>query len=93
MFTLLYVLSLALVLVAETAVVRHWKLWPRAVDYDRPTEADARAYALLAREQERVSGARISLRLGPDPANAEAAPPGSSAGQDGTGSGSAGGSG
>jgi uncharacterized BrkB/YihY/UPF0761 family membrane protein len=90
MFTLLYVLSLLLVLVAETALVRHWRLWPRAVDYDRPTEADARAYVLLAREQERVSCARISLSLSVPAANAGEAPPASSTGHDDAGPGTGG---
>ncbi|MFI7600355.1 YihY/virulence factor BrkB family protein [Actinoplanes sp. NPDC049681] len=79
MFTLLYVLSNALVLAAETAAVREARLWPRAVDRGRPTEADAHALELLAREQERVPGQRISSRLFPpvcDPGAAAAPPPG-----------------
>lgn len=63
MFTLLYVLSLALVLAAESAAVRHARLWPRALDRGRPTAADAKVLALLAREQERVPGERIDTRL------------------------------
>ncbi|GGQ48795.1 YhjD/YihY/BrkB family envelope integrity protein [Couchioplanes azureus] len=63
MFTLLYVLSNALVLTAEIAAVREARLWPRALDRGRPTEADAHALALLAREQERVPGQRIESRL------------------------------
>lgn len=53
-FTLLYLLSNVLVLAAEVAAVRHARLWPRALDPSRPTEADARAMRLLAREQERL---------------------------------------
>jgi membrane protein len=67
-FTLLYLLSNVLVLAAEIAVVRHARLWPRALDPSRPTEADARAMVLLAREQERLPAARIDyvLRTPPD---------------------------
>ncbi|MEU8240247.1 YhjD/YihY/BrkB family envelope integrity protein [Actinoplanes missouriensis] len=58
-FTLLYLVSNVLVLAAEIAVVRHARLWPRALDTGRPTPADGRAMALLAREQERVPGDRV----------------------------------
>lgn len=63
MFTLLYLLSLALVVAAEVAAVRHARLWPRAIDRSRPTTADAYALTLLAREQERAPGQRIESRL------------------------------
>ncbi len=63
MFALLYLVSQALVYSAEVAAVRHAGLWPRALDQNRPTAADARAIALLAREQERIPAARIDLRL------------------------------
>ncbi|MET0418261.1 MAG: ribonuclease BN, partial [Actinoplanes sp.] len=52
-FTLLYLLSLTLVLAAELAAVREARLWPRGLDPDRPTDADRRAQALLESEQER----------------------------------------
>ncbi|MEV4701767.1 YhjD/YihY/BrkB family envelope integrity protein [Actinoplanes sp. NPDC049316] len=60
MFTMLYVLSLALVCSAEIAAVRRARLWPRAIDRSRPTAADARALALLAREQERTPVDRVA---------------------------------
>jgi membrane protein len=63
MFALLYLVGQALVYAAEIAAVRYARLWPRAVDVNRPTEADARAQALLAREQERIPAARVSFRL------------------------------
>jgi membrane protein len=63
MFALLYLVSQALVYAAEVAAVRHAHLWPRAVDLNRPTAADARALALLAREQERIPAARIESHL------------------------------
>jgi membrane protein len=67
-FTLLYLLSLALVFSAEIAAVRQARLWPRALDPHRPTEADAHALALLAREQERTPVDRIESWLDvPDP--------------------------
>ena len=67
MFTLLYLLSLALVLAAEIAAVRRARLWPRAVDGHRPTVADARALELLAKERELLPGQRIESRLQPGP--------------------------
>jgi membrane protein len=63
MFALLYLVGQALVYAAETAAVRYARLWPRAVDLNHPTEADARALALLAREQERIPAARVSFQL------------------------------
>ncbi len=62
-FALLYLLSQALVYSAEVAAVRYARLWPRALDLNRPTEADARALTLLAREQERIPAARVGFHL------------------------------
>ena len=45
MFALLYLVGQALVYAAEIAAVRYARLWPRALDLNRPTEADARAIA------------------------------------------------
>jgi membrane protein len=63
MFALLYLVGQALVYAAEVAAVRYARLWPRALDLNRPTAADSRALALLAREQERIPAARIQFRL------------------------------
>src|SRR5215472_7740253 len=63
MFALLYLVGQALVYAAEVAAVRYARLWPRAVDLNCPTPADARALALLAREQERIPAARVSFHL------------------------------
>jgi membrane protein len=62
-FALLYLVGQALVYAAEVAAVRYARLWPRALDVDRPTAADARALALLAREQERIPAARVEFHL------------------------------
>ena len=68
LFALLYLVGQGLVYAAEVAAVRYARLWPRAVDLNRPTEADARALALLAREQERIPAARVTFHLAaPDP--------------------------
>ena len=76
MFALLYLVSQALVYSAEVAAVRYARLWPRALDVNRPTAADVRAMALLAREQERIRAARVTLRLvSPDPPPAGGDPP------------------
>jgi membrane protein len=71
MFALLYLVSQALVYAAEIAAVRYARLWPRAIDPSRPTAADTRALALLAREQERLPTAHIELHLA-----ARGSPPG-----------------
>jgi len=63
MFALLYLVGQALVYAAEVAAVRYARLWPRALDPNRPTAADARALALLAREQERIPSARVETHL------------------------------
>ena len=70
MFALLYLVGQALVYAAEVAAVRYARLWPRALDLTRPTAADARALALLAREQERIPAARVQFHLA-----AQASPP------------------
>ena len=62
-FALLYLVGQALVYAAEIAAVRYARLWPRALDLNRPTAADARALTLLAREQERIPAARVGFRL------------------------------
>ena len=63
MFALLYLVGQALVYAAEVVAVRYARLWPRALDVNRPTAADARALALLAREQERIPAARVESHL------------------------------
>ena len=64
MFALvMYLVGRALVYAAEVAAVRYARLWPRALDLNRPTAADARALYLLAREQERIPAARIQFYL------------------------------
>jgi membrane protein len=63
MFALLYLVNQALVYAAEVAAVRYARLWPRALDVNRPTAADIRVMTLLAREQERIRAARVGLRL------------------------------
>lgn len=60
LFTLLYLISQALVLIAEIVAVRHARLWPRALDPADPADADGRALALLAREQERIPGQTVT---------------------------------
>ena len=63
MFTLLYLVGQALVYGAEVAAVFYARLWPRALDLNHPTAADARALTLLAREQERIPAARVQFHL------------------------------
>jgi membrane protein len=63
MFALLYLVGQALVYAAEIAAVRYARLWPRALDMNRPTAADVHALTLLAREQERIPAARVDFHL------------------------------
>jgi membrane protein len=70
MFALLYLIGQALVYAAEVAAVRYARLWPRGLDLNRPTAADARVLALLAREQERIpppTSSSASQRPAPHP--------------------------
>src|SRR6476646_2296611 len=67
-FTLLYLVSQALLYAAEVAVVRHRGLWPRAMAMSRPTPADIMALTWLATVQERIPVERIEVRFDrPDP--------------------------
>ena len=66
MFALLYLVGQALVYAAEIAAVRYARLWPRALDPNRPTTADVRALTLLACEQERIPAARVEFHLAAD---------------------------
>jgi uncharacterized BrkB/YihY/UPF0761 family membrane protein len=70
LFTLLFLVSQALVLAAEIAVVRRRRLWPRALDTKAPTDADRRALTILARAQERIPAERIDVRFDGDPTRA-----------------------
>jgi membrane protein len=62
-FALLYLVSQALLYAAEVAVVRHRRLWPRAVVTSRPTSADVAALTRLATVQERIPVERIEVRF------------------------------
>ena len=75
LFALLYLVSQTLVYSAEVAAVRSAGLWPRALDQNRPTAADARAAALLARAQERIPAARVDVHLVSQPPAADDGPP------------------
>ena len=63
LFALLYLVSQALVVVAEITAVREAHLWPRALDSEHPTDADVRALDLLAREQERIPGQVVESHI------------------------------
>ena len=74
MFALLYLVGQTLVYAAVVAAVRYARLWPRALDLNRPTAADARALTVLAREQERIPAARVDFHLAA-PVPSASAPP------------------
>ena len=62
-FALLYLVSQVLLFAAEVAVVRHRRLWPRALDPLRPTPADRLSLTRLANAQERLAIERIEVRF------------------------------
>jgi membrane protein len=62
-FALLYLVSQTLLFAAEVAVVRHRRLWPRALVTSRPTPADTCALTRLATVQERLAIERIEVRF------------------------------
>jgi hypothetical protein len=47
----------------EAAVVRHARVWPRALAISRPTPADVQVLTRLATEQERLPTERIEVRM------------------------------
>ena len=63
LFTLLYLVSQALLFAAEVAVVQQRRLWPRAVVTSEPTPADIAALSRLASTQERIPIERVEVRF------------------------------
>jgi uncharacterized BrkB/YihY/UPF0761 family membrane protein len=64
-FTLLYLVSQALVLSVEVSTVIESRLSPRGLTDGALTEPDRQALVLLARQQERVAGQRITTTFSP----------------------------
>lgn len=60
LFSLLYLVSQAVVFSAEIAVVRRQRLWPRALLSNEPVDGDRRALTLRARVEERIAVERVS---------------------------------
>ena len=65
-FSLLYLVSEALLYCAEAAIVRRRKLWPRGLDLTRLTPADVTVTTGLAVEQERLPDERIVVHYADD---------------------------
>jgi uncharacterized BrkB/YihY/UPF0761 family membrane protein len=57
-FSVLFLVSNAIVFCFEISVVRAWQLWPRGVDINLLFPADERAYALLTLMDERMPSQR-----------------------------------
>jgi len=57
-FSVLFLVSNAVVFSFEISVVRAWQLWPRGVDINLLFPADERAYALLTLMDERMPSQR-----------------------------------
>ncbi len=57
-FSVLFLVSNAIVFSFEISVVRSWQLWPRGVDINLLFPADERAYALLTLMDERMPSQR-----------------------------------
>jgi len=62
-FSVIFLTSQVLVFAAEIAIVRRRRLWPRSLDTTKPSDADRRALAALARVQERIPVERIDARF------------------------------
>ena len=60
-FSVLFLVSNAVVFSFEISVVRAWQLWPRGVDINLLFPADERAYALLTVMDERMPSQRNSI--------------------------------
>ena len=60
-FSLLFLVSNAIVFCFEISVVRAWQLWPRGVDINLLFPADERAYALLSLMDERMPSQRNGI--------------------------------
>lgn len=60
-FSVLFLVSNAVVFCFEISVVRAWQLWPRGVDINLLFPADERAYALLTLMDERMPSQRNGI--------------------------------
>lgn len=67
-FSLLYLVSQALVFSGEVAVVRRRHLWPRALMAMNPTEADQRALALRVGIEQRSEADQVVVSVRNEPA-------------------------
>ncbi|MFM2437939.1 MAG: hypothetical protein RLZ55_756, partial [Actinomycetota bacterium] len=60
-FSVMFLVSNAIVFSFEVSVVRAWQLWPRGVDINLLFPADERAFALLTLMDERMPSQRNSI--------------------------------
>ncbi len=63
LFFWLYLMARVIVYAVEIDSVRHLRLWPRALQSDKPTEADLRAYALYANVESYIPQEQIDVRF------------------------------
>jgi len=59
----IYLLSQVVVYAVEIDSVRHLKLWPRAIQNDKPTDADLQAYELYAHVDRYIPKEEIDVRF------------------------------
>jgi YihY family inner membrane protein len=59
----IYLLAQVIVYAAEIDSVRHLKLWPRAIQNDKPTDADLHAYELYAHVDRYIPKEEIDVRF------------------------------
>lgn len=85
LFSVLFLVSEAIVFSLEISVVRAWELWPRGLDINLLFPADERAYALLTLMDERMPSQRNGVQFDatghddprrPDPFSLQRRPPG-----------------
>jgi uncharacterized BrkB/YihY/UPF0761 family membrane protein len=59
----IYLMAQIIIYSAEINVVRHEKLWPRALDAANPAEADKRAYDRYAKSEKRIPPEKVKTRF------------------------------
>jgi YihY family inner membrane protein len=63
LFFWLYLIAQVLIYAVEIDSVRHLQLWPRAIQPDKPTDADHRAYTLYANVESYTPQEKIDVRF------------------------------
>lgn len=63
LFFWLYLIAQVIIYAVEIDTVRHLQLWPRALQADKPTDADRRAYKLYAKVESYIPQEKVDVRF------------------------------